>query len=254
MDPGVWEGFSDPAAVDPEWFVEEFLPKLMGSTSLITLFGLAFLYGTWWLLLAAFCDGGLFRCFWSRTREGKAFSTGDFLRDGARLMGPMVLLQFLLFLVFLAGCVPLLLVGFVGALVPALLGDSPGLAVLSAVLLGIPYLLVWLALGLLFISYTFTARACVAAGMRPWAALGRAWEASFAGSWRSLKGLTLTTFIYLAVSIPLSLFLNLLALIPILGILFTLSDFVLGTGLLLLFMVFTPGLAVHYLTEEGKEV
>jgi len=248
---GALEWLSDPASVDPERFIGEFLARVMDSGLLITFLVLAFLYSTWWLLLTAFSDGGMFRCFLEQGKGRGVFALGQFMRDGAELLGPMLLLQSLLFLLFLAWSLPFLGLGLLGGWVLPLLIENP-VVILLGVLLIIPYLLCFFGSFVLFLAYTFLARAYVADGSGAWAALGRSFETFRSSRGRPWKGLSIMILLYLVLTVAFGLFFDVLGMVPILGVLFDLMDLLIGTVLFLVFMVFTPGMAVHYLREGGK--
>jgi hypothetical protein len=248
---GAMEWLTDPTAGDPERFLEELLSRVMGSGVLVTFLVLAFLYSTWWLLLTAFSDGGMFRCFLKQRKGGGVFALGEFMRDGAELLAPMLLLQFFFFLLFLAWSLPFLGLGLLGTWALTLLAENP-IAILLGVLLAIPYLLCFLGSFVLFLAYTFMARAYVADGSGAWEALGASFDACRSAGWRAWKGLSITFLLYLVLAMIFSVFFGVLSLIPILGVLFDLADILVGTVLYLSFMVFTPALAVRYLSETGR--
>src|ERR1039457_5102781 len=72
--------------------------------------GLILLFITWWGLLAALFDGAVYSQMREHQENGRLFSLGDFFKDGARYLMPMIGLQVLWSLLFFG----VMMIGFLG--------------------------------------------------------------------------------------------------------------------------------------------
>ena len=92
----VAQGMSHPESFDWNPVLSDLISMMtdirwIGSTVLL---GLLFL--TWWCLVLAASDGGVFGTFWDYFRQGRLFSLSDFYQRGLHLLAPMLWLQFYL--------------------------------------------------------------------------------------------------------------------------------------------------------------
>jgi len=242
----------DPSApADMGLLLEQIGREWVDPSRVLPLLGILLLYATWWSLLSAVADGGVFAAFWRRKRKGEGFSLSLFFKDGLRLFVPMVLLDLCLFLLGFGCCLPLVLGG--ALLVLGVTSASQTALLLTGLLVGLPLILLGILLLILFVGFNFTATACVARGSSAWVGLQEAWTASRADGWRSLKGNVLILLIYIILSGGVSLVLNGLSLLPFVGWIFTLVDYLTAAAFTAGYMVFAPALAVHYLAEAGRK-
>lgn len=243
-------GLKHPNSFDWSPMATDWVGYFADPTWIAILVGLVLLYLTWWCLLSAISDGGVFATFWGYFQSDKSFSLKEFLRDGLRYMMPMIWLQVLLFAlvmaVFMVWCFIILFgVGFC-----VLLSGHTGIIVLFCVLLGIPLFLFWIVFALLFAVYSFVCKACLTNGLSPWEAVKEAFHRFIEKRWRLAIGLIVAFLTYIVVSLVTRMVLGVLGMVPYIGFLFTLLDFFIGIGLAILLVVYLPGLSVALLSER----
>ncbi len=246
------EGLKHPQGYDWTPIVSNWVSTATDPTWIAIAFGLVLLYVTWWCLLSAMSDGGVFRTFWDYFENGKTFDWGNFFKSAFHWMIPMLWLQFFLSLWFLGVfLVWLTLVGVVAALL-ALTGASAGVIIVVAVVLGIPSLLLWIPFGMGFTVFSFLSKAYLTKGRTAQEAIREAFHKFKADNWQVGLGLLVAFLIYVGVSVFLRMALQVMSMIPILGVLFSLLDMVVGIGLVILMVIYLSGLSVAYLQDEAK--
>lgn len=247
---GLLEGLKDPKTHDWSALTGDWLAMVSDPTWWVILLVVILLYATWWCLLGALEDGGVFGTFWDQAREGHSFSFGRFFQWGLRMMLPMLWLQFYLGLLFLAvlvfwGILGLMVVGFL-----ALLGFPLGLSIALGVLIGAPGLLFWILFSLGFGVFTYLCKAYLALGLSAREAVRTAFSKFKADSWRVGTGLVVALVLYIGVTMAIRMVLMVLGLIPLLGILFQLLDMFIAMALALFIVIYLSGLSVAYLKDE----
>ncbi len=214
--------------------------------------GVVLLYITWWCVLSALADGGVFRTFWDYFQNGRPFAWGSFFREAIHWMVPMLWLEFFLSL-WAFGALLVWLVVILGvAGILALTGFNVWMVVLAGILLGLPSILTWVVFSLGFAVFSFLCKAYLTRGMAAREAIYEAFLKFKADRWRVGVGLLVAFLVYLGVSIFLRVVLKLFSLIPVVGVFFFLLDLVAGIGLTLFMVVYLSGLAVGYLQDEAR--
>ncbi len=213
--------------------------------------GVILLYATWWCLLSALLDGGMFRSLWAHWETGEPFSLTAFFRDAMHFFIPMIWLQVWLSLYLL---IPLLGISALFSLVVGLLaltGFNTAAMAVCALLLGLPLLFLSVAAAVVFAVYFLAAQASVTRGLPTRQALREAWTLCRANRWRLTKGLGLVFLVYMAASFGFRVFFGILGLLPVLGPLFSLLGMVAGMALALFLGLYLPSLTVVFF-REGK--
>jgi hypothetical protein len=244
-------GFSHPEGYDWSPVLSDWVSLASDPTWIAIALGLVLLYITWWCLLSAMSDGGVYRSFWDYFEKGQLFDWGIFFKAAFHWMIPMLWLQFFLSLWFLGVfTVWLLLVGVAIGLL-ALTGFSTAAIVIVALLLGVPSLLLWVVFGMGFTVFSFLSKAHLTKGMKAPEAIREAFRKFKANNWQVGLGLVVAFLIYVGISVFLRMGLQILSMIPVLGVLFSLLDMAVGIGLIVLMMVCLSGLSVAYLQDEA---
>lgn len=245
-------GFKDPRNYDWSPVASSFLDSFTNPGWIAIAVGLVLLYLTWWSLLSAMADGGVYRTFWNYFEKGEAFDWGVFFKAAFHWMVPMLWLQFYLSLWFFGAVLVWLVIIGVGIGILALANFNVWLGIVLGVVLGIPSFLFWFVFGMGFTVFTFLAKAFLTKGLPPQEAVRVAFAKARVDHWRVGLGLLVAFLIYMGVSVFLRMGLQILTMIPILGALFSLVDMVVGIGLVILMAVYMAGLSVAYLQDEAK--
>ncbi len=248
----ITEGLSHPQDYDWTPVISDWASTFSDPGWLAIAAGLLLLYITWWCVLSALSDGGVFRTFWDYFQNGRPFSWGSFFWEAIHWMIPMLWLEFFLSLWAFGAFLVWLVVVLVVTGILALTGFNVWMVVLAGVLLGLPSILIWILFSLAFAVFSFLCKACLTQGMTAREAIHRAFLKFKADRWRVGLGLLVAFLVYLGVSIFLRVVLKLFSLIPFAGIFFSLLDLALGIGLTLFMVVYISGLAVGYLQDEAR--
>jgi hypothetical protein len=243
----------NPQAIDKNQFLSDCLEKFSDPVWVGLLVGMVFFYLTWWLLLSAVVEGGIFRIFWRHWQNKESFSLPVFFKEGLKFFSPMIWLQFYLslyafglFLVFLG--MGLFLTGFL-----ALFHFNVVLSLLACFFLGLPLLVLGVAACLLLGVYAFAAKARLTLGDAPRTALAHAYQDCKADRYRILKAGMLVFGIFFMTYIAVRLVFGILTFIPLAGLLFALVRNVLSTFLALLLQTGLSALSVRFIAErEGQ--
>lgn len=245
-------GFSHPQDYDWTPLVSSWVATITDPTWIAIAIGLFLLYTTWWCILSALSDGGVYRTFWNYFENGQGFDWGTFFKAAFHWMVPMLWLQFFLSLWFLGIFLVWLMLAGIAVGILALTGFNVWLGIILAVVLGLPSLLLWVVFGMGFTVFTFLSKAYLTKGMKAWEAIREAFVKFRANNWRVGLGLWVAFLIYLGVSVFLRVALQVLSMLPILGVLFSLLDMAVGIGLVILMVIYFSGLSVAYLQDEAK--
>ncbi len=245
------EGLSHPQDYDWIPVLSDWVSTASDPTWIAITVGLVVLYLTWWCLLSALSDGGVFRTFWDYFQKGQPFTWGLFFREAFQWMIPMLWLQ--LYLSFWAlgafliwGMMALIVVGLL-----ALAAFKTLWVILAALFLGLPSILFWLVFSLGFAVFSFLSKAFLTKGLQAKQAVREAFQKFKEDRWRVGLGLLVAFLTYIGVSIALRVVLKVLSLVPVLGPGFSLLDMLSGIALTLLMMVYLSGLSVAYLQDEA---
>jgi hypothetical protein len=237
---------------DADWsqFGSDYVARFSDPVWLSIVVGLIFLLITWWLMLMAVFESGLYSSFWRWIRDEKAFDLKQFFKDGFQYMMPMIwlycwlsLLGAAIFLVFgvIAGLV-------VGAL--ALIHFNTIAVILCSVLIGLPLVFLFVVAMVLFSVYALVARAQVSQGSTARESLREAYDLCRKNRWRIMKGTVLILVLYVIAFMAVRMVLGLFSMIPLIGILFTLLDFFVAMVVGIVVGVYIPGLTVTFIDES----
>lgn len=246
----ILEGLRNPEAFDWNGIASDWVNLLTDPGWVAGALVVLFLYLTWWFLLAAICDGGVFRAFWNKAESDKGFSLEAFFKDGLRFLGPMIWLQCLLGLIgFGITLVAGLAVGLVVGLL-AVVDYNVIAVVFSGLFLGLPFLLIIIAFALGFGVFGFLCKAYVAREVTAGDAVTAAYRKFIKNRWRVGIGLTVAFLTYMAAAVGWKVVTGVLGLIPILGALFSLAGFLGSMAMALFIALYLPALSVAYLSEK----
>ncbi|HJT24193.1 MAG TPA: hypothetical protein VJ873_06425 [bacterium] len=246
------EGMKDPQNYDWTSVASSLAATFTDPTWIAIAIGMILLYTTWWCILSALSDGGVYRTFWDYFEDGKAFDWGVFFKAAFHWMVPMLWLQFFLSLWFLGVLLIWMLVAGVAFGIVALTGFNVWVGVILGVVIGIPSFLFWIVFAMAFTVFTFLSKAYLVKGMKAQEAIRTAFAKARADHWRVGLGLFVAFLIYVGVSFFLRMGLQVLTLLPIIGFLFSMVDMVVGIGLIILMVIYMSGLSVAYLQDEAK--
>jgi hypothetical protein len=244
------EGLKDPKNYDWSSVAGDWVGMLSDGSWWFILVAVILLYATWWGLLAALEDGGVYGTFWDLAQEGRLFSFGRFFERGFKLLLPMLWLQlylglWVLLVVGIWGLIAMIAVGFL-----ALFGFPFGLGIALGILLGGPCLLFWILFGLGFGVFSYLCKAYVSQGMTAGESVRTSFKKFRAQGWRVGLGMLVALILYIAITISIRMVFMILGMIPILGILFQILDMFIAMTLALFIMIFLSGLSVTYLQDE----
>src|SRR5579871_2670782 len=226
-------GLKDPQNYDWSSVAANWIATVCDPTWIAIAVGLFLLYTSWWCLLSAMSDGGVYRAFWNYYEKTEAFDWGTFFKAAFQWMVPMLWLQFYLSLWFFGAVLAWLVVIGAAVGILALANFNVWLGVVFAVVLGIPSFLFWVVFGMGFTVFTFLAKAYLAKGLTAPEAIRTAFAKARADHWRVGLGLLVAFLIYMGVSFFVRMGLQILTMIPILGSLFSLLDMAVGIGLVI---------------------
>jgi hypothetical protein len=231
---------------DYQGWISDFFLKAQDFNWLFMVIGIFLLYLTWWSILSAWFNGGLYGRFWAWMEGEKKFSWMDFLKDGFYHLIPMVLVQSYVVIFFMLVFMVLFLTILFFGVVLSLLHTPLALEILLA----IPLPFLFLGLMVFFGVYFFTAQGCVTRDRGPWTAFKEGAQSCWADGGRIFRGMGLILVVYLVTAILLQLILKVFSYLPFLGFLFTLADF--GVGILFTIWsgIYFPALAVVFLSER----
>ncbi len=207
--------------------------------------GLILLFITWWGLLAALFDGAVYSQMREHQENGRLFSLGDFFKDGARYLMPMIGLQVLWSLLFFG----VMMIGFLGGILAALL-----LKILSmlwlGILLGIPlfFLAVVVMIGLA--GWGILAGAYLMDRKGVMHAMRQGYQKCLEGHGRAIWGILLLWVIYFVFSIAFQVVMSIFGLIPLIGLLFIIAQWAGSLFLSVAIWVYMPALAVAFSLEK----
>jgi len=245
-------GMNDPKNYDWTPVASSWIATVCDPVWIAIAVGMILLYVTWWCILSAMSDGGVYRTFWDYYEKGEAFDWGAFFKAAFHWMVPMLWLQFYLSLWALGAVMVWLVIIGVAVGILALTNFNVWLGVVFGVVLGIPSFLFWVAFGMGFTVFTFLTKAFLTKGLTAREAIHEAYAKIRTDHWRVGLGLLVAFLIYVGVSVFVRMGLQILTLIPFIGALFSLVDMVVGIGLVILMVVYMSGLSVAYLQEEAK--
>jgi hypothetical protein len=246
----ILEGYDQPDSFDWSDIASDWVTLLTDPGWIAAAVGIVLLYLTWWFLLAAVCDGGVFRAFWNRAESGAELSLENFFKDGLRFLVPMIWLQCWLGLI---GFGVLAALGLVAGLVTGLLAliDFNIVAVvLCSLFLGLPLLLLCVAFAFAFGAFGFICKAYLTRGMAAGDSVKAAYRKFIENRFRVGIGMVVAFLTYVAAAVGWDVATGVLALIPFIGFLFSLAGFLGGMALALFIALYLPALAVAYLAEN----
>jgi hypothetical protein len=244
------QSLNDPKSLDQAEWVHELVAYCTDPSWIAILVVLVLLYSTWWLLLSAILDGGVFGCFWRYSQSGRLFSFKDFFKDGFRFFWPIVIVQSVLFLYVLLGLTVLGVVTGIGIGLAALFGFNAVVVFFLAVIFGLVLILFWILFAAFLSAYSLAAKAGVMKELGVGFALREAFEEIKRSRFRFTLGIVLAFVIYLAASFALWMVFMPFSLIPLIGIFFSIVENLISAVLALFLAVYLPALAVAFYGER----
>jgi|GEM_PF-4735086 len=245
------EGLSNPKNYDWSPVLSDWSSTLTDPGWIVIGMAVLFLYVTWWCLLSAVEDGGVYGTFWDFFIEGRLFSWKVFFEKGFHFVFPMIWLQLYLSLWFLAVFMVWVIVALVAVGIMALTGFNMAFGIALGLMLGIPAVIFWIVFALCFGVFTFLSKAYLTQGKQAGEAVRLAFAKFKANGWKVGIGLLVAFITYIAVSVGFRMVLGLFSLIPFIGLLFSLLDMLVGCVLALFIMIYLSGLSVAYLQDEA---
>jgi hypothetical protein len=240
----------NPQNLDQAEWVQELVAYCLNPSWIAILVVMVLLYATWWLLLSAILDGGVFGSFWRRLTAGRLFSLKEFFKDGLRFFWPIVVVQVVLFLFGLLGLVVMGIVGGIGFGLAAITGFNAIAVFFLAVIFGLALILFWILFASFMASYSLAVEAGVTKELPVGLALREAFDEVKRSRFRFTLAVVLAFVIYLAASFALWIVFMPFTLIPIIGFFFSIVYNLIGGVLALFLAVFMPAIAVAFYGER----
>jgi hypothetical protein len=240
----------DPHSIDMNQLASDWVERFTDPLWITILLFLLLLYLTWWFLVSAFSDGGIFKTFGRHFQSKEAFSPMSFYKDGIQYLVPMIWLQFYISLYGLAGLIIFGILAGIIVGVMSMFGFGTVVIVIGSLFLGVSLVLLWLLFSLLLAVWTLTAKACLVQGVETKEALRMGWKKCWENNRRIFKGITLIILVYVGVSFIIRVILGIFSLIPLLGILFSMTRILISTAMALLLGLFLAALSVVLAGEK----
>jgi len=246
----LWNAFQNSGMENPQEYFKNFESSPLFNyfkdpAWLAIAFGMMALYTIWWMLLTTLFDAGVYRRFWAYQKNGEPLSFRGFFRDAFQYFLPMlglVLLWLLVFIFIMAvlGFLSALLILFFHAIKLTWVG----------VLIFIPGTLLFLLLMFGLVTCWLAACAYLMDGNGVFDALKKAFGKCVENYGRMVWSVFLLWLCYFIFSVVFSLVMNLLGLIPILGMIFAIMQFAVSLAFAVVFWVYIPSLMVAFSLEE----
>jgi hypothetical protein len=246
----ILQSLKDPKSLDNAEWIHEIAAYCADPSWIAILLVLVFLFTTWWMLLSAILDGGIFGSFWRYSQSGRSFSLKEFFKDGFRFFWPIVVVQAVLFLYVLLGMLVLGIIGGIGFGLAALFGFNPVAVFFLAVIFGLVLILFWIVFAAFLSAYSLAAKAGVTKEMAASLALREAFDEVKRSRFRFTLAVVLAFVIYLAASFALWIVFMPFTFIPLIGFLFSLVYNLISAVLALLLAVYMPALTVAFYGER----
>lgn len=212
---------------------------------------LLLLYLTWWCLLSAISDAGIFGAFVRYFRDGEALSMERFLADVKGFFRPMLWLQIYLSLYVILAMIFFFLTFWVILAFWTQMNLSTGEAFLLSCVIGIPVFFLFLVFCFLFGVLYQASVVYVSRGMEAKEAVQMAFHACREKGWRFVVAMGVLLLAYVGLSLGMHLVFGILGLFPFIGILFSGMGFLTSVLVSLLWGIYVP--ALFALLVEEKE-
>ena len=242
---------NDPKTFDWGTFASDWVSRTTDWGWVIGFVVLVLVYLTWWCLLAAVSDAGIFGSFVRYFRDGEAFSMDRLLADVKVFLRPMLWLQVYLSLYV----IPTMIFFFLGFWIILAFWTGMNLPTGEALLLsfavGIPLFLLLLVFCFLFGVLYQVSVVYVIRGMEAKDAVQTAFHACRDKGWRIVVAMGVLLLAYVGLSMGIHMVFGILGLFPLIGILFSGVSFLLSLAISLLWGIAVP--ALFALLVEEKE-
>lgn len=208
--------------------------------------GMFLLYLVWWLIIEALVNGGVFGRLWAIEKEKESFSFKSYIQDGLRFFLPLIALHLLTLMVSLSVVgIPAFLIGFLGGTMGGA-DMGPLLLILGLLLLMIPALLI---LAIVMVWW-LVARGYITSDHGLMESLQLSFHKCLADKGRVFWGLNLLFLLIFVALFVVSMVFGVLQAIPVLGLVFTLVNFLISTLSTAFLAVYVPSVVVSFLGEK----
>jgi len=245
----LWKSKADFAGADWSRLSDSLVKLLWQSGWWKLALAMFLLYMVWWLIIEALVNGGIFGRLWAWAGSKEGFSFKEYLRDGLRFFLPLITLHLMTTAIMLLVVgVPAFLIGMAGA--SARSGAESGAAILPLLGLG---LLVAIPAGLVLAVvavWWLVARGYITSGHPFSESLRLSFRKCMADKGRVFWGLNLMFLLLFVGLMVVSMVFGILQAVPLVGVLFSVVNFLVSTVTTAFLAVFVPSVIVTYLDEK----
>jgi len=241
---------NDPKTFDWGPFATDWVTRFTDWGWVVGFAVLLLLYLTWWCLLSAIADAGIFGPFVRYFRDGEALSMEGVLADVKEFFRPMLWLQIYLSLYVIPAMVFFFLTFWVILAFWTSMNLPTGEAFLLSCVVGIPVFFFFLILCFLFGVLYQASVIYVIRGMAAKDAVQTAFHACREKGWRFVVTMGVLLLAYIGLTLGMHLTFGILGLFPFIGILFSGVGFLAGVLLSLLWGIYVPALFAALVEEK----